>query len=250
MDYILGIPTEIPRGWTKQFQYFGDLVRRVRHLEGDFVECGLGEGNTLAMMAYYIGRENRQPPRTLWGLDSFRGWPPPTVWDASPRNPEEGDWTVSREMVTKRLEESGLNNNEEFPKLDVRIVEGFLRDTLPDFLKKYKGHGFAFVHLDLDLYPGYHDALEHLWPLIVSGGTVAFDEFQEFHPELPGGYVVDGHPVAKWPGCDKAVTEYFQSRRAQLCGPSPYKDDEKGFLCNQEGFWYDEPTGKYFVIKR
>jgi hypothetical protein len=41
--------------------------------EGDMVECGLGEGNTFAMLAYFIGSEGRQQPRTLWGFDSFEG---------------------------------------------------------------------------------------------------------------------------------------------------------------------------------
>lgn len=248
MSYILGIPKHIPRGWTKQFQYFGDHVRRVRNLKGDFGECGLGEGNTLAMMAYYIGMENGQPPRTLWGFDSFKGWPRPTIWDASPRNPQEGDWIVTREMVTRRLEESGLKSG--FPGLDIQIIEGFLNETLPDFVKEYKGPGFVFLHLDLDLYPGYHDALMHLWPLVLPGGIVAFDEFREFHPELPGGYVVDGHPVPKWPGCDKAVREFFAGRQEELRAPSKDNPEERGFECNVPGFWYDEPTGKYFVIRK
>jgi hypothetical protein len=127
-------------------------------------------------------------------------------------------------MVETRFEESGLYAA--FPDLNIEIVEGFVDETLPNFPKDRR---IAFVHLDLDLYEGYRDALEYLFPLMVPGGIVAFDEYQEYHPELLD-YVIDGHPVAKWPCCDKAVDDYFKDRPEEL--------------------QYYAPTQKYYVVKQ
>lgn len=90
-------------GWMRQFRYFiflyDDLIRR--DIMGDIVECGLGEGNTFAMLAYLMGSENRQLPRTLWGFDSFEGWPEPDASDTSPRNPQKGEWKVTKKWWYK-----------------------------------------------------------------------------------------------------------------------------------------------------
>lgn len=223
MRQLREIPADLPDGWANQFLYTARLYDRIRHFDGDVVECGLGEGNTFAMLAFFIGSENRQPPRTLWGFDSFEGWPEPDASDASPRKPTKGEWKVSEEMVTRRFEESGLFKT--FPNLDIRITKGFVGQTLPHFPRN---RPVVFAHLDLDLYEGYRDALENLFPLVVPGGIVAFDEYREFHPELPD-YVTDGHPVAKWPGCDKAVDEYFNGKGEVLR--------------------YHPPTQKYYIVK-
>ena len=225
MDQLRELPADLSHGWINQFLYMARLYDQIRNIPGDVVECGLGEGNTFAMMAYFIGREGRQPPRALWGFDSFEGWPEPDLSDASPRKPTRGEWKVSEEMVLRRFEESGLSR--EFPGLNLRIAKGFVGDTLPSFSKDR--HPIAFLHLDLDLYPGYHDALEYLFPLVVKGGLVLFDEYQEYHPELPDYVDKTGRLLEKWPGCSRAVNEYFVNR--------PEKPQ------------YYAPTNKYFVLK-
>ncbi|MEK9182887.1 MAG: TylF/MycF/NovP-related O-methyltransferase [Patescibacteria group bacterium] len=209
----------VPVGWMCQFRYFLKLYNMIKGVRGDFVECGLGEGNTFAMLAYFIGSEDNQLSRTLWGFDSFEGWPEPAASDASPRNPQKGEWKVNEGMIRQRFEESGIYKG--FPDLDVRITKGFFNVTLPYFPARQ----IAFLHIDADLYPGYHDALINLFPNVSVGGIVAFDEYKEFpnKPEYGNGQ------IEKWPGCTKAVDEYFEGR--------------------PEKIQYDPETKKYFVMK-
>ena len=209
----------VPVGWMREFRYFLKLYYLYKGTTGDIVECGLGEGNTFAMLAYLIGSETSQK-RTLWGFDSFEGWPEPTPWDASPRNPQKGEWRINEEMVQKRFEDSGIYK--EFPGLDIRITKGFFNQTLPHFPARQ----IAFLHIDADLYPGYRDALTNLFPKVAIGGIVAFDEYKRFPNRSEYGYGT----IEKWPGCTKAVDEYFANRPEQL--------------------HYDEETGKYYVVKR
>ncbi len=62
----------VPVRWMQQFRYFSFLYDKIRHLPGDVVECGVGEGNTIVMLAYLMGSESRQPPRSLWDLIPLR----------------------------------------------------------------------------------------------------------------------------------------------------------------------------------
>lgn len=135
----------------------------------------------------------------------------------SPRNPRKGEWTVSEEMVQRRLTKTGIGK--EFPSLSVHIVKGFLGKSL----LKFPERPIAFLHLDVDLYEGYRDGLKHLFPRIARGGIIAFDEYAEFHNEPP----YNGQE--KWPGCTLAVNEFFATRKEK---PQKHKE-----------------TGKYFVIK-
>lgn len=204
----------VPVGWMRQFRYFLRLYNMIKDVQGDFVECGLGEGNTFAMLAYLIGSEDHRPSRTLWGFDSFEGWPEPTASDASPRNPQKGEWRVSEEMIERRFEESGINKA--FPDLDFIIIKGFFNETL----SRFPARQIALLHIDADLYPGYRDALINLFPKVIIGGIVAFDEYKEFpdKPEYGCGQ------IEKWPGCTKAVDEYFTGRPEKIqCDPETKK---------------------------
>lgn len=211
----------VKEGYMKQYDYLGRLAEQVNNVPGDFVECGLGEGNTFGMLAHLVGSHGWAGARKLWGFDSFQGWPEPTEHDTSPRNPKKGEWKVPREMVERVLNESGVREN--YPNLDIEIVPGFVSDTLPNFPKDRR---IAFLHLDLDLYPGYRDGLENLFDLVSVGGIIALDEYGEF-PNLPE--YGDGK-IEKWPGCTKAVNDFLASRGL----PSPI---------------YDPAAGKYYMIK-
>lgn len=65
----------------------------------------------------------------------------------------------------------------------------------------------------MDLYQSYKTCLEHLFPKVVSGGIVLFDEYD----------------TPNWPGAKKAIDEYFKGTSYR-----PQKDAE---------------SGKYFLIK-
>jgi hypothetical protein len=199
----------------RQFRYMAGLFDRIKEIPGDVVECGLGEGHTFAMLAYLVGSERTQPARILWGFDSFEGWPEPTDYDRSPREPKRGEWYVSQDQVKQRLEGSLVNT--EFPDLEIRIVPGFFGETLAAFPDR----AIAFLHLDCDLYTSYRDGLIHLFPKVSPGGGVLFDEYQEFPQEYVG--------VEKWPGATKAINDYLAGSGLPL--------------------QYHEETKKYYVIK-
>ena len=122
-------------------------------------------------------------------------------------------------MIVERLDTSGIYR--EFPNLNIEIRKGFLDKTLPGFPDR----PIAFLHIDVDLYAGYRDALTYLFPKVRPGGIIAFDEYREFPktPEYGNGM------IEKWPGCTKSVDDYFADS-------------------GQEARYYPE-TKKYYIVK-
>ena len=204
-------PQAVKIGWMRQFRYFVRMFDRIATVAGDAVECGVGMGTTFAMLAYLAGSDQRR----LRGFDSFAGFPEPTDHDDSWRSPKAGEWKVDAESAWALLRASGVQ--EAFPDLAITITPGFLSETLP----KEPPYDIAFLHLDVDIYTSYRDALQYLFPRVASGGIVLFDEYREYSPQRPN--------EEKWPGATKAIDEYLKPL---------------GYTVN-----YYAETKKYWVVK-
>ncbi len=159
--------------------------------------------------------------RKLWGFDSFQGFPEPSVFDLSPRNPQKGEWCVDQTIVSHRLETSGVNEKN-FPGLETNIIKGFFDKILLVFPKN---RCIAFLHIDADLYQSYKDVLAQFFSRVSIGGVVVFDEYREFPLSAEYGKGT----IQKWPGCTKAVDDFFENRPEKI-------------QC-------DELSKKYYVIK-
>ena len=170
--------------------YYQDIVNLTRDIPGSIVECGVGSGRTLAMLALLTKSINLQ--RKIWGYDSFEGLPKPSSEDLlSSRSIAEKGLLRFSEGVKGVLESLRIVGiNEDTIRNDIKIVKGWFSDTLPT----YDGPPIAILHLDADLYESTKCILEYLWSRVASGGVAMFDEYHQ--PEL-------------WPGEKVAVDEYF-----------------------------------------
>lgn len=74
------------------------------------------------------------------------------------------------------------------------LVVGDIKDTLPMFLERNPGLRISLLHFDMDLYEPTLKALEILYPRVLAGGVVCFDEFG----------------LVPWQGETLAVEEYFK----------------------------------------
>lgn len=187
--------------------YYEKVYQRVANLNGSIVECGVGKGRSFLFFSYFAHQEGKG--KHVWGFDSFEGFPEPTENDVSPRNPKKGEWsgfspTDMREILR------GAGFSAEWIKEYIHLIKGFFDKTLDS----YTGGPIALLHIDSDLYESYKDPLEVLFPQVVAGGLVIFDEYNR----------------PNWPGAKKAVDEYF-------------KDTDYVIEHDSE---YD----KYFVVKK
>lgn len=135
------------------------LMRQACELRGDFAEFGVFRGGT-ALLAARILREAGDS-RTLHLFDSFAGMP-----KTSPGEPfAEGDFGQTSEGAVRALVEPiGAN-----PAFHV----GFIPDTFKDAGVT----ALAFAHVDVDLYQSVMDCIEFVYPRLVPGGMMVFDDY-------------------------------------------------------------------------
>ncbi len=193
-----------------QFLYQQRLFNQIYQMDGDVVECGIGHGKSLLSWAYLCINEGGN--RKIWGFDSFEGFPEPKEQDASPRRPAKGEWGgVSLPDMLNMLFKAGLEKF--WVTSNVTLVKGFFDESL----EKYSGDKIALLHLDVDLYGSYKTSLEALYPKVIDGGIIAFDEYMGTREHY------------KFPGAKKAIDEFLEGKQVNLL---------------RDPIW-----GKYYLIK-
>ena len=186
------IPTNVlGEEWFAHVGYFTRLFEQVQGIEGDIVECGVGGGKSFSILASLTRGE--RSGRTLWGFDSWCGLPAPLEADVDGASiAKRGAFSeMTPAEVLLRLEQVGFHDLDR-----IRFVRGELASTL----SKAPLERIALLHVDVDLYQSYLDALENLWPKIEPGGIVALDEYHD----------------ARWPGAKRAVDEFLVDASGRL----------------------------------
>jgi len=145
-----------------------DVLRR--EVPGDLIEAGAWRGGATIYMRAIL-KANGVADRAVWVADSFQGLPPP--------NPEEypanegldlsgvPELAVSREQVEANFARYDLLDGQ------VRFLEGWFKDTLPDA----PIDELAILRIDADLYESTTDAMRSLYPKLASGGYVIIDDY-------------------------------------------------------------------------
>ncbi len=126
---------------------------------GDFVEVGVYAGGS-ARVLYQICLARG---RRLHLFDTFAGLPHKSEWDIH----QVGHFSFEGMHLLKR----------EMPR--AWIYKGVFPETLPGDL-----HNVAFVHEDVDQYQSVKDVIERLYPRLVDGGMILFDDY--FTADCPG----------------------------------------------------------------
>lgn len=172
-------------GYLEKAVGFHNALRALdtAEVDGDVVECGVGRGLTLFVLAQFMNRGSQS--RRLYAFDSFAGFPEPSPADASQRQPRAGDlWQdTSLSHVRAHLLSGGLGD---FLRNRCTFVPGFFNQTLPSCREPSR---IALLNLDVDLFESYRDCLRFLGPRVT--GLIVFDEYQS----------------PKWPGATRAIDE-------------------------------------------
>jgi O-methyltransferase len=163
-------------------------LQQALRLPGDVVECGVFRGGTALLEARTLagmGAAGRQ----LHLFDSFQGV-------AEEVSPEEsfcpGQFGRTSAAHVRQL-------LAEYPF--VRLHVGFVPDTFVGL----ELDQVAWAHVDLDLYEPIRDAIAYLYPRLVPGGFLIFDDY--------------GFPSC--PGARRAVDEAFADKpEVPLCLPT------------------------------
>jgi hypothetical protein len=186
----LGIATPRRRS---DFYTLERIVRTMPAFPGAILECGTHHGGTLLGVAHVL--RSRGISTRIYGLDSFEGFPEPTLEDAR----EDGTmhpWVrkgflneASYDELLARVRRMGLADR-------VMLIKGFFKDTL----SRLEAERFSVVHVDCDLYDSYLTCLEFAYPRMLPGGYIVLDDY--------------GSPV--YVGARRAVDEFFAGRPERI----------------------------------
>lgn len=173
------------------------------------VECGVGRGRSLLtinqLLDIYLKTQSLNfdkfdfPEKIkVFGLDSFEGFPQPSEFDKSFRNPKKGEWSYS---PSGKYKYSIDFIHEIFSKAGVtldflELIQGFFKETTASL--KEKNLKIGILHLDGDLYNSIIEPLSNLSEYVVKGGFIVFDDF-----------ILDSKSEDAFPGARRAYQEFI-----------------------------------------
>jgi O-methyltransferase len=148
-------------------------------LNGDFWECGVYKGGTARMLAKFL-RRNGRPGVKLHLFDTFAGMP---ETDREVDVHRRGDFSDTSLAAVKQV----VGNEER-----VEFHPGWI----PESFRETPEQPIAMAHVDVDIFPSVRDCCEYIYPRLLVGGVIVFDDY--------------GFPSC--PGARKAVDEFFAGK--------------------------------------
>jgi hypothetical protein len=179
-DLLTNWPAYIRRRDMVRFLSHYELFKNVIDLPGCILELGVYKGSsfftwTKLLETFCPGDRSRR----VYGFDHFEGLVDFTEDDGKDNvriDKVHGGWKASAHHARTLVE---LHNDDNLIAGVTRcqLVEGNVLETIPKFIEDNPGLRIALLYLDMDLYEPTRFALEHLYPLVLEGGVVAFDEY-------------------------------------------------------------------------
>lgn len=168
-------------------QTLTNMIHQTKNVPGDIVEIGSYQcGGTIVMAA--TAEHITKPIKQVFAFDTFSAMPDVSKFDEHKAG-NFGD--MDFEEISKAV--AVLPN--------ITLVRGVHEETIPAFPPR----PLAFVFMDSDLYVSHLVALQHLWPMISTGGIIMFHDSN----------------TIDCPGVRKAIGEFFGDtliQRAEISG--------------------------------
>jgi hypothetical protein len=205
LDLLKNFPIFARRVTLKRFLAHYELFRKTVDLPGDIVELGVFRGASLFTWANFLeARAIGSRTKKVWGFDNFTGFSGLGDRDgpAVPRLQKVTGGFSPAQYYEELKAAIALFDEDRFApwKPRIELVEGDVEKTVPAFVEKNPGLRISILHFDIDLYGPTMVGLRHLFPRVVSGGIVIFDEYA----------------ILEWGGESAAVEEYLAGQGYRL----------------------------------
>jgi hypothetical protein len=217
-DMLRNFPAYIMRRDISRFIAHYELFKMVEELPGCIVDLGVYRGASFFTFSNFL--ECFCPmdsSRKVFGFDHFRG-----LVDFSEGDGRK-DEAVSKVEGGYKASLAELETLVEIHNLDSMIpgtarcvlIPGDIKETLPKFVERYPGVKISLLHLDMDLYEPTKYALKTLYPHVVRGGVVCFDEYG----------------LVPWGGETRAADEFFEKiNERPLIKKFPFSKTPHGYF--------------------
>lgn len=201
LEVSKNFPIYVRRLFLKKFLAHYELFRKTIHLPGDIVELGVFRGTTLMGWANFLEIRNMgDRQKQVFGFDNFAGFTEISEKDgqiAEGVNKVVGGFNSSmfEEALTDAI---AIYDKDRFIpyKARVKLIKGDIEETVPKFVEENAGLRISLLHFDADMYAPTMTGLKYLYPLVVKGGVILFDEYG----------------IRPWGGESTAVDEFFKDQ--------------------------------------
>lgn len=177
-----------------------ELYKKIYTLPGDIVELGVYKGETLLNFARFMEILNPgDREKKVIGFDSWKGLRDFTDKDGEDAKSGnfDGGWNPENFLPDLRRLIDLFHKDSFVPqKPRIHLVDGDIRKTAADYVEKNPGLRISLLHFDCDMYEPTLEGLKALYPLVVTGGIILFDEYG----------------CTNWPGESQAVDDYFEGK--------------------------------------
>lgn len=200
-DLLSNFPVYCRRIHLTRFLAHYEIFKLVMDLPGAIVELGVFRGASLLTFAKLMeifcpGDRSRKVIGFDWfsGLEGFSQRDGPMNASMSK---EGGGWGAEA-FKSELLEHIDIFHTDSFiPRAKrVEVVVGDILETVPRYVTDNPGLRISLLHFDCDLYEPTCVGLSELYPLVVTGGVVLFDEYG----------------LREWAGESAAVDEFFAGK--------------------------------------
>ena len=195
-DVLKNYPAFIRRRELPRLLAQWELFKLIKDLPGSVVELGVYFG--AGMFSFAKMMETFCPgdrSRKVYGFDTFEGYSGFTNDDGLAQHwvkDSIGEKKSNLEVITKLCELNNLDNFIAGVERSV-IIQGDVTQTVPTFVSQPNGLRISLLYFDTNLYEPTLVGLEHLYPLVVPGGLVAFNAYG----------------IPPWEGEARAFEQYF-----------------------------------------
>lgn len=203
VERMMNFPIYAPRQNLTNFLIKYEIFRRVLHVQGSVVECGVFFGGGLFSWAQFSAiLEPTNHQRRVIGFDTFGGFPGLAQQDESATSPEAHSAGLAIDSFSHLLRCGETYDMNRFVghirKLE--LVRGDATQTIPHFLQDNPHLVVSLLYLDFDIYEPTKIALQNFVPRMPKGAIIAFDELN----------------LKDWPGETAAVIEELNLRSLRI----------------------------------
>ena len=175
-----------------------EFIKKTENLEGDILELGIYRGGSTVMGARFLKKLGSK--RKIYACDAFSGLPYDDKFSLV-TNVKGMYSETSADLALDKFKKFGVDEH-------IVLVEGLFEDTL---YKQLSDKKFSLVLVDCDLYDATKFSLKFVYPRLVDGGIIMFDDYDRVNRDVPVG------------GETKAVNEFCEANNIKVnIFPEPY----------------------------
>ena len=172
---------ELGYWWFSDISRFGkvvshvELYKKITDLPGTIAEFGVYKANSLIRWLSLREIFETTNARKIIGFDAFGSFPTSGLSNVNSdlkfikEFEKSGGDGLSLEETNHLLKAKSFTNYE--------LIDGDVRDSLPNFLKKNSAERFSLIHLDMDVYEPTAYVLKTLYNRLVTGGLIVIDDY-------------------------------------------------------------------------